>query len=141
MSALGELTRPDASGTRSAERRLRATLRWNAATSVVAGLIALVAPGPVARLLGVDGQVAIVRAIGTGLLVFAAAVLVVAAADRPELRRGAVLVSSADATWVIGTAGLVALASFSGVGTAIMVAMALTVVVFLELQVTSVRRL
>ena len=141
MSALGELTRTPPNDTASAARRLRTTLRCNAATSCVAGLIALVAAEPVARLLGVDDQAAIVRAVGAGLAVFAATVFAVAAADPPRLRRGAVLVSLADATWVIGTAVLLALGSFSGAGTAIMVAMALTVAVFCDLQVTSARRL
>jgi hypothetical protein len=95
--------------------RLRTLLRLNASFSAIAGAVAATAAGPVARALDVDG-VWIVRAVGVGLVAYAADLLVVAALGHRRLGPVARAVAVADAAWVVGTAGLVAAGAVSGEG-------------------------
>jgi hypothetical protein len=117
----------------TAERQLRAVLALNAATSAAAGLVALVAGGWVADLLDVS-TVGIVRLVGAALVVFALDVALVARATPARLRRGAALVSAADAAWVVATVVLVAAGAFGGAGVAVAAVMGVGVADFGALQ-------
>lgn len=96
-------------------QRLRNTLRLNACTSSVGGLVCLVAGGWSSTLLGV-GQVALVRIVGLGLILFAGAVAAVAGSPVTRLTRWAQLVSVADAMWVVATAVTVLAGWYSTTG-------------------------
>jgi hypothetical protein len=117
----------------TAERRLRLVLTANAATSALAGVVALAAGDWAAERLGVD-TVGLVRAVGAALLVFAAGVLAVARARRDVLHREAALVSAADAAWVVATVVLVVAGAFSTEGAIIAAVMAAGVADFGALQ-------
>lgn len=105
----------DLTPVRSAAQRLRNTLRLNACTSSVGGLVCLVAGGWSSTLLGV-GQVALVRLVGLGLILFAGAVAAVAGSPVTRLTRWAPLVSVADAIWVFATAVTVLAGWYSTAG-------------------------
>ena len=83
-------------------QRLRLVLRANAAFSALTGTAALIAGSWVSRRLGIDNM-ALTRALGVGLLGFAAAAVAIARADERRLLRDSLLVSLADAGWVLGT--------------------------------------
>jgi hypothetical protein len=104
--------------------RLRTVLRINALTSLATGLLAVVAGPWVGEIVGVE-QILAVRLVGAGLVVFAVDVLITAAS--PKVTSGAKLISTADFAWVAGTVLLVALGTFSGLGIAIMLGVAVTV--------------
>jgi hypothetical protein len=106
-------------------------LRLNAGFSALTGLVALVAGGPVADLIGI-GQVWLVRSTGAGLLGFAAAVALVAAAPRPALTHWSRLISVADLAWVVGTVGVVAAGWLASAG---VVLLGLVAVVVLDLAI------
>jgi hypothetical protein len=118
-----------------AASRLRNVLRLNAALSTITGLTAVVAGGPIGRLLGVE-QIWAVRLIGAGLLAFATLVAAAAATRTRLLVRWGLLVSIADLTWVAATIAVVALGWFSGTGTLVMSVLALVV---LDLAVAQLR--
>ena len=88
--------------TSTSTARLRLVLRANAASSIIGGAVALIAASWVSRELGID-HVVLTRLLGAGLLGFAALGLAVARADEPQLVRDSLLVSLADAGWVLGT--------------------------------------
>ncbi len=92
---------------RRAATRLRNVLRLNTAFSALSGVVALVAAGPVADLLGIE-PAWLVRVTGGSLLGFAVVVLVVAGARTTTLTRWARLISAADLAWVLATVGVVA---------------------------------
>ena len=112
-----------------ATRRLRTVLRLNAAFSTVTGVVALVAGGPVADLLGVD-QVWLIRLLGAGLLAFAAAVVQIARSEPAALRQGAAAVSVGDLGWVLGTVVVVAVGWLSTAGVVVMAVIAVLVLDF-----------
>lgn len=120
---------------RRAVTRLRNLLRVNAAFSTVTGLVAFVAGGPVADLVGVD-QVWVVRALGAGLAGFAGAVFVVSGLRTSLLRPASLVVSIGDLGWVAGTVAVFALGWLSGSGVAVMAA---TGVVVLGLGLSQLR--
>jgi hypothetical protein len=122
-----------------AERRLRAVLRTNAGTSLVAGAIAAIWAGPVADLLGVDAVP--VRVAGIGLVVFAAAVLYGATFPPARLKTEAYLTSVGDDMWVLGVSALVLSGAFSVAGTLIMAATVVMVATFGITQWMLARRL
>lgn len=103
---------------------VRIALHSNALFSACTGLLAALAPGLVAGWLGTTG-VSEVRIVGVQLLVFA---VVVAWVARPRVVRPlpVLLISAADAAWVVGTAPLLLLLSdqFNGTGSVLMIAVA-----------------
>ena len=113
--------------------RLRRVLRLNAAFSLVTGLSAVVAAGPVAELLGID-QVWLVRATGAALVGFAGTVAAIARVDSTSLGRLARLVSLADLAWVIGTVPVVAAGWLSVAGAVTMAVIGLVVLDLAVLQ-------
>lgn len=80
---------------RRAATRLRNLLRCNALFSTATGLVAAVAGGPVAELLGID-QVGLVRVLGGGLVAFAGLVFVVSGVRTSLLRLASLIVSIGD---------------------------------------------
>ena len=102
---------------RRSATRLRNLLRCNALFSTATGVVAAVAGGPVAELLGVD-HVWVVRSLGGGLVAFAGLVFAVSGLRTSLLRPASLIVSIGDLAWVFGTIGTFALGwlSTSGVG-------------------------
>lgn len=120
--------------------RLRAVLVANSATSLVGGLVALVAAGWVTDTMGL-GSVAVTRGVGMFLLLFAAAVGYAARNATGGLRPATLAISSADIAWVVATAGVVAAADLSTAGVVIAVVMAIGVADFAVVQLWMWRRL
>ncbi|MCY7300521.1 MAG: SRPBCC family protein [Ilumatobacteraceae bacterium] len=120
---------------RRAATRLRNLLRSNALFSTATGLLAVVAGGPIAELLGVD-QVWVVRVLGGGLVAFAGLVFVVSGVRTTLLRPANLGVSIGDLGWVAGTLAAFALGWLSTSG---VVAMGATGVVVLALGLTQLR--
>lgn len=113
--------------------RLRLALRLNAATSLIGGLLALVAGSWVSRELGIDHVVA-TRVIGAGLVVFAVDVASIARAPRPRLLRDTLLVSAADVAWVIATIVVLLTGILSTTGVRVAVVLGLGVADFAVVQ-------
>lgn len=123
-----------------AARALRTTLRLNAATSLLGGLAAMAAAGPVDRLLG-TGEPGWVRLVGAGLVLFAGGVAATSGATVDRLARRTPVISAADATWVAASAATIAAGWYSAGGTAIVAAVAVAVAAFCARQLILVRRL
>ncbi len=120
---------------RRAATRLRNLLRANALFSTVTGLVAAVAAGPVAELLGVD-QVWVVRVLGGALVAFAGVVFVVSGVRTSLLLPASLIVSIGDLVWVAGTLAAFALGWLSTSG---VVAMGATGVIVLGLGLAQLR--
>ncbi|MCA1674070.1 MAG: SRPBCC family protein [Actinobacteria bacterium] len=120
---------------RRAATRLRNLLRSNALFSTFTGLVAAVAAGPVAELLGVD-QVWVVRVLGGALVAFAGVVLVVSGVRTSLLLPASLIVSIGDLVWVAGTLAAFALGWLSTSG---VVAMGATGVIVLGLGLAQLR--
>lgn len=120
---------------RRAATRLRNLLRCNALFSMVTGLVAAVAGGPVAELSGLD-QGWVVRVLGGSLVAFAGLVFVVSGVRTSLLRPASLVVSIGDLGWVAGTLVTFALRWLSTSGVAAMVA---TGVVVLGLGLAQLR--
>lgn len=93
---------PEALEARLRDTRVRNLLRINAGFSAATGLVAALAPGRVARMLGIDSS-GVVRVVGVALLAYAMDLLVAAALRRNRLVPLARVVAGADAAWVLGT--------------------------------------
>lgn len=135
---------PPVADTEVAAQRLRRVLRANAATSLAAGLVAALAAPWVVDKAGLDGAAADdwTRAVGAGLVVFAAAVALAASRLAGEsLRRAAAVISDADIAWVIATVVVVGTADLNGFGRFIAVAMGIGVLDFALLQIWFRRRM
>jgi hypothetical protein len=110
---------PTRTPSRVDERRLRWVLGANAATSALAGSVAVVAPSWLDDVLG-TGHPGWVSAVGLGLLVIAIDVLLVARSDRARLIAGTRLVVAADVAWVAATIITIALGWYSSGGAVVM---------------------
>jgi hypothetical protein len=118
---------------------LRVALKLDAVVTGTNGLAYLVVAAPLEDLLGLDA--ALLRGAGAFLVVFAAAVLV--AGTRPAIpRRAAAAIVAANALWAID--GIVSAVAGWGTpttaGTVWIVAQAVTVAAFAELQLAGLRR-
>lgn len=117
---------------------LRRSLLGNVAFSVASGLTFAIAASAVATFLGLP-QVAIVRAVGIGLLGFAAYVGFVA--TRPEIDLAAAFsIILGDLAWVVGTIPIVMLDLLSPNGVIAALAIADMVLLFAILQYIGLRR-
>ena len=96
-------------------QQLRNTLRLNALTSLLGGLIAGTAAGPVDELLG-TGHPGLVRLVGIGLMVFAADVALVGGARLSRLLGWTPAIVVADMSWVLACIATVAAAWYSTTG-------------------------
>ncbi|MEZ5411662.1 MAG: hypothetical protein R2761_26750 [Acidimicrobiales bacterium] len=117
-------TRSPATGRRSVDagRLLPLVLEVNAATSLAAGAVGLVAARWSADRLGLD-DTGWVRLVGAGLILFALAVAASSRLRGPALARAARLISGADAAWVAATVAVVAAGVLSTGGVVIAVVM------------------
>ena len=118
---------------------LPTALRLDAVVTAANGAAYLAAAGPLSDLLGLDA--ALLRAVGAGLLAFAAVVWLVASATRLSRRAPATIIAL-NAAWVVGTiaAALADVATPTTVGAVWMIAQALVVAGLVELQVSGLRR-
>lgn len=125
---------------RLAAQRLRNTLRLNAATSLAGGLVLVVAPGPLNRLLG-TGSPGWVRIVGAGLVLFALDVGALAGARIRRLTTMTPLVSTGDGAWTLASAATIAAGWYSTPGSVIAGAVAVMVGTFGVRQLVLVHRL
>ncbi|HEV2774270.1 MAG TPA: hypothetical protein VGV90_01640 [Solirubrobacteraceae bacterium] len=118
---------------------LPVALRLDAVVTAANGAAYLLAAGPLSDLLGLSA--ALLRVAGVGLLAFAAVVWLVAAAKRIA-RPAAATIIALNAVWAIGciAAVLADLGTPTTAGAAWIVAQALVVAGFAELQVAGLRR-
>ena len=126
-------------------RTARAFLGLNAAFSLLTGIVLLLAAEPVAGRLFAEAagwQVPVLRALGAGLVVFAAGVAL-AATDRHVTRAQVYFVSVLDAGWIAGSAVLLLVSGdlFSAFGRWSVVAVAGAVAIFALGQYVGARRL
>ena len=121
---------------------LRRALLANAAFSGLTGLATLLAAPPLAVWLGLEDGAGTLRVLGAGLLLFAATLVQLARADRPNPRR-AVAASAADTLWVVGSIALLLVAPglLSSAGRWTVALIAVIVAVFAAAQATGVRRM
>jgi hypothetical protein len=118
---------------------LRATLVTNGISTALCGLALLVAPGPLAPLLGVP-RPGILAAVGAGLLLYAAG-LFLTAARQPISRAAAWTAIVMDVGWVIGRVVLLEIGVLTPIGSGLVSLVAAVVLVFAALQYRGVRRL
>ncbi len=105
----------DQTPVRAAAQRLRNVLRLNATTSLLGGLVCVMAGGWVSTVLG-TGHGGIVRVLGLGLIVFATDVAMIAGARTSRLLRWAPMVSVADGVWVVASGLTLAAGWYSTAG-------------------------
>lgn len=130
----------DAFAIRLVAGSLRNTLRLNAMLSASTGLLALAAGPWLANTLGTD-HVGIVRLLGAGLVLFAAALVVAGASKASTMYRWALGFSVADLAWTGASLLTIALGWFSAVGNAAVVLTAAVVCVLGVRQLVLWRRL
>ena len=107
-----------------AAQRLRNTLRLNAFTSMLGGLAATVAPGPLDNHLLGTGHPGWVRLVGVGLIVFASTVAAVGGSRTTTLLRGTPAIIAADTAWVVASAMTIVGNWYSSSGAATIAAVA-----------------
>lgn len=105
---------------------LRRVLQLDAVSCAGTGLVLAVGASPVADLLDV-GQVGLLRGIGIFLVLYAAGLLAASRATPVTMRRWARRSVEADGAWVLGSAALIVLGTFSAVGALLAAAAALVV--------------
>lgn len=118
---------------------LPVALRLDAAVTAANGAAYLAAAGPLGELLGLDPT--LLRVAGGGLLAFAAVVWLVASAQRMSRPAPATIIAL-NAVWAVGC-GIAVLADIgtpTTIGAVWIVAQALVVAGFAELQLTALRR-
>jgi hypothetical protein len=118
---------------------LRRSLQLDGVASGLCGLLLLLAAGPFSTLAGLPGP-GIARAVGAGLLVFAAALLWNAA--RTSVSGGqALLTVVLNAGWVVGSALLIVDGPLTLLGNLAVGAVAAAVLLFAVLEIVGLRRL
>ena len=117
---------------------LRASLRGNAAFSLLSGSLFTLAGGAVAGFIGVS-PAALVTSTGLNLLAFAAALLWVASRPVPPPTLVKIIIGL-DVGWVVGTAVAVFADVFSATGATAAVGVANVVLLFAVLQGIGLRR-
>ena len=118
---------------------LPAALRLDAVVTAANGAAYLAAAGPLSDLLGLSAP--LLRVAGAGLLAFAAVVWLVGTAQRMSRPAPATIIAL-NAAWVVGSIAAVFadLGTPTTVGAVWMIAQALVVAGFVELQITGLRR-
>ena len=124
---------------RDGGRLLRIALRLDAAASGALGVLSVAAAAPLAGLLGPTAGM--LR--GTGAFLIGYALVLALVAARPTIPRPAAwAVVAGNTVWVLGSIGAVVagLATFTGLGVAVVLAQAAAVAVFADLQWLGLRR-
>lgn len=118
---------------------LPTALRLDAVVTAANGAAYLAAAGPLSDLLGLDAT--LLRVVGAGLLAFAAVVWLAASARRMSRPAPATIIAL-NAAWAVGSiaAVLADLGTPTTAGAVWMIAQALVVAGFAELQLTGLRR-
>ncbi|MGI9599438.1 MAG: hypothetical protein ACR2QK_24960 [Acidimicrobiales bacterium] len=127
-------------GTADPGATLRRFLRANGGFSLITGAVAALDAGPIGDFIGVD-QTWLIRAIGVGLIGFAAMLFVLARQPDRLIKRVAPLISEADLAWVLATVVIIAFGLLSTEGAVLMGAVAVPVLVFAIGQWRSARRI
>jgi ribosome-associated toxin RatA of RatAB toxin-antitoxin module len=112
--------------TRRSAQRLRDTLRLNAATSLMGGLVAAAAPSSLDQLLD-TGHEGWVRVVGIGLVAYALGLLTLAGSGVPRLIRWTPSIVGADIAWVVASTAAIVVGCFSRPGSALVLAIGLAV--------------
>jgi hypothetical protein len=118
-------------------RLLRVALRVDALASGVLGLAGLVAAPAIAELTGAPAPV--LRGVGGFLVLFAIALLVLAARVAPPVA-GSRAVVVVNVCWVLGSIAVALLAPLTVLGTVLVLVQALGVALFADLQWLGIRR-
>ena len=117
---------------------LRRSLQLDGIASGLCGLLLLAGAGPVSRLIGLSTP-GMARAVGAGLLVYAAALLWNAC--RARVSRGEVVAAVAlNAAWVLGSAAVIADGPLNALGNLAVGAVAAAVLLFAILEVVGLRQ-
>jgi len=117
---------------------LRSTLVINGISTALCGLALLVAPAPLAELIGVPVP-ALLTAVGAGLVLYAAG-LFWTARRRPIPAQAAWAAIVMDLGWVVGSVALVELGLLTSIGVVLVGLVAAGVFVFAALQFVGVRQ-
>ena len=118
---------------------LRRSLQLDGVASGATGLLLLAAAGPFAALAGLPGP-GLARAVGGGLVIYAAALLW--NAGRTTVSRGQVLAAVVlNVLWVLGSAVLIVDGPLTALGNLAVAAVAAAVLLFAVLQTVGLRRL
>lgn len=120
--------------------RLRSLLRMDGALCAATGLVAAVAAGPVADLLGPDVSTTVVRIVGIALVLYALDLGVTSRAAARWQRPAALAAGIGNVAWVLATVVLVALGAFSTVGAVVALLVAAVVGELGVLQLRAARR-
>jgi hypothetical protein len=119
-------------------RFLRRSLQLDGLASGLTGALLLAGAQPVSALIGLSAP-GIARAVGAGLLVFAAALLW--NASRGRVRRGEVVAAVVlNGAWVLGSALLIVDGPLTPIGNAAVAAVAAAVLLFAVLEVVGLRQ-
>lgn len=119
---------------------LAALLRIDAVLCAGTGVLAAVAPAPVADALGPDVPAAAVRWVGVALVVWAVDAALLSRTSGRLLRRTAAAAGLANLAWELATVALVALGAFSLTGAVLALAVAAVVGGLGVLQLRALRR-
>lgn len=111
---------------RHAAQELRNTLRLNAVTSTLGGVVAVATAGPMSNWFG-TGHAVWYRSVGLGLLGFAVVVAAVAGSRVSRLLRWTPVITGTDALWVIASIATVSLGWYSTSGVVCVIAVAAVV--------------
>ena len=103
---------------RTTAQRLRNTLRLNATTSLLGGIVAVAAGGPLNELLGTTSP-GWVRIVGAGLAVFALDVFYLAGRSIRHLNRYTPAVTAGDTVWVVASAATIVAGWYNTTGSII----------------------
>jgi hypothetical protein len=120
--------------------RLRTLLRMDGALCAATGLIAAVAAGPVADLLGPDVSATVVRVVGIALVLYALDLALTSRAAARWQRPAALGAGVGNVAWVVATLVLVGLGAFSALGAVVALVVAAVVGELGVLQLRAARR-
>ena len=124
----------------AAPRRSRTLLRADALLCGASGIVAALAAGPVADLLGPHVSSTVVRVVGIALVVYALDLALVSRAAERWQRPAGLVAGLGNVAWLLATAVLVVAGAFSTSGAVVAVALAAVVGELGVLQLRAARR-